>query len=82
MYDDPWISYFLYYIKKNKILSLQKHIKKKEGDKIPLIYKTHTIASGLIELYGKNLSEAVKKRDETTRESLKYMIEKTKNLSF
>ena len=82
LYDDPWISYFLHYIKKNKILSLQKHIKKKEGDKIPLIYKTHTIASGLIELYGKNLSEAVKKRDEITRESLKYMIEKTKNLSF
>ena len=54
---------FCTYIKKNKILSLQKHIKKKEGDKIPLIYKTHTIASGLIELYGKNLSEAVKKRD-------------------
>ena len=82
LYDDPWISYFLHYIKKNKILSLQKHIKKKDGDKIPLIYKTHTIASGLIELYGKNLSEAVKKRDEITRESLKYMIEKTKNLSF
>ena len=82
LYDDPWISYFLYNIKKNKILSLQEHLKKKDDGKIPLIYKTHTISSGLIELYGKNLNEAVKKRDEITRESLRYMIEKTKNLSF
>ena len=82
LYDDPWISYFLYNIKKNKILSLQEHLKKKDDEKIPLIYKTHTISSGLIELYGKNLNEAVKKRDQITKESLKYMIEKTKNLSF
>ena len=82
LYDDPWISYFLHYIKKNKILSLQEYLKKKEDGKISLIYKTHTIASGLIELYGKNLNEAVKKRDEITKESIRYMIEKTKNLSF
>ena len=82
LYDDPWISYFLYHIKKNKILSLQEHLKKKDDGKISLIYKTHTISSGLIELYGKNLNEAVKKRDQITKESLKYMIEKTKNLSF
>ena len=80
--DDLWISYFLYHIKKNKILSLQEYLKKSSDGKISLIYKTHTIASGLIELYGKNLDEAVKKRDEITRESLKYMIEKTKNLNF
>ena len=80
--DDFWISYFLYYIKKNKILSLQEYLKKKNDGKIELIYKTHTRASGLIELYGNNLKEAVKKRDEITRESLKYMAEKTKNLSF
>ena len=82
LYDDPWISYFLYYIKKNKILSLQEHLKKNDDGKISLIYKTHTISSGLIELYGENLDVAVKKRDKITRESLKYMIEKTKNLSF
>ena len=82
LYDDPWISYFLYNIKKNKILSLQEHLKKRDDGKISLIYKTHTISSGLIELYGKNLNEAVKKRDQITKESLKYMIEKTKNLSF
>ena len=82
MCDDLWISYFLHNIKKNKILSLQEYLRKKEDGKISLIYKTHTIASGLIELYGKNLNEAVKKRDEITRESLRYMLEKTKNLSF
>jgi len=82
LYDDPWISYFLYHIKKNKILSLQEHLKKSGDGKISLIYKTHTISSGLIELYGKNLNEAVKKRDKITRESLRYMIAKTKNLSF
>ena len=80
--DDLWISYFLYYIKKNKILSLQEYLKKGNDEKISLIYKTHTIAAGLIDLYGKNLKEAVKKRDKVTRDSLKYMIEKTKNLSF
>ena len=63
-------------------MSLQEYLKKGNDGKIPLIYKTHSIASGLIELYGKNLNEAVKKRDKITRASLKYMIEKTKNLSF
>ena len=55
--------------------------KTKEG-KVSLIYKTHTVASGLVETYGKNLIEAVKKRDQIAFESLKYMNEKTKNLSF
>ena len=32
--------------------------------------------------YGKNLIEAVKKRDQIAFESLKYMNEKTKGLSF
>tara|TARA_B100000029_G_C17534276_1_gene944296 strand:- start:1012 stop:1743 length:732 start_codon:yes stop_codon:yes gene_type:complete len=80
--DDLWISYFLHYIKKNKILSLQEYIKKKNNEKISLIYKTHTKASGLIELYGENLKEAVQKRDEIMRKSFKYMVEKSKNLSF
>jgi len=65
--DDLWISYFLYFFKKNKILSLQEHIKKKAGIKLPLIYKIHNEESGLISTYGKNLTEA---------------IEKTKGLSF
>ena len=29
LYDDLWISYFLYFFRKNKILSLQEHLKKK-----------------------------------------------------
>ena len=76
--DDLWISYFLYYIKKNKILSLQEHIKKRDDGKITLIYKTHTKAAGLIELYGSNLKEAIKRRDEIARESLRYVVEKLK----
>ena len=82
LYDDLWISYFLYFFRKNKILSLQEHLKKNEGNKRSLIYKTHIIASGLVSTYGKNLIEAVNKRDQIAFESLKYMNEKTKGLSF
>ena len=49
---------------------------------MPLIYKKHIVASGLVETYGKNLIEAVKKRDQIAVESFKYMQEKTKGLSF
>ena len=62
LYDDLWISYFLYFFKKNKILSLQEHLKKNNDGKPSLIYKTHIIASGLISTYGKDLIEAVKKK--------------------
>lgn len=82
LYDDLWISYFLYFFRKNKILSLQEHLKKNDDNKRSLIYKTHIIASGLVSTYGKNLIEAVKKRDQIAFESLKYMSEKTKGLSF
>ena len=82
MYDDLWISYFLYFFKKNKILSLQEHLRKNDDNKRSLIYKTHIVASGLVSTYGKNLIEAVKKRDQIAFESLKYMSEKTKGLSF
>ena len=82
LYDDLWISFFLYFFKKNKILSLREHLKKDKEGKLLLIYKTHTAATGLISTYGKNLIEAVKKRDQIAFESLKYMSEKTKGLSF
>ena len=82
LYDDLWISYFLYFFKKNKILSLQEHLKIDSKGKRSLIYKTHIVASGLISTYGKSLIEAVKKRDQIAFESFKYMQEKTKNLSF
>ena len=82
LYDDLWISYFLYFFKKNKILSLQDHLKKNSENKRSLIYKTHTIASGLVSTYGENLVNAIKKRDEIAFQSFKYMNEKTKGLSF
>ena len=82
LYDDLWISYFLYFFKKNKILSLQEYLKKDNNGKPTLIYKTHIVASGLISTYGKNLIEAVRKRDQIALESFKYMQEKTKGLNF
>ena len=80
--DDLWISYFLYFFKKNKIFSLQKHLEKDITGKPSLIYTQRIITSGLIQTYGKNLIEAVNKRDEISVESFKYMKEKTKNLNF
>ena len=82
LYDDLWISYFLYYYKKNKILSLQKHLKKGSDNKPALIYKKHIVASGLVETYGENINESIKKRDKIAIESFRYMKEKTRGLSF
>ena len=82
LYDDLWISYFLYFYKNNKILSLREHLKKNNEGKTFLIYKKHIIASGLVETYGKNLIEAVRKRDKIAVESFKYIQEKSKGLSF
>ena len=82
LYDDLWISYFLYYYKKNKIFSLQEHLKKGNDGMPILIYKKHIVASGLVETYGENINESIKKRDKIAIESFKYMMEKTKNLNF
>ena len=82
LHDDLWISYFLYFFKKNKILSLQEYLKKDSDGKPFLIYKKDIVTSGLIETYGKNLIDAVRKRDQIAVESFKYMQEKTKGLSF
>ncbi len=82
LYDDLWISYFLNFFKKNKILSLQEHLKKNDDGKPSLIYKIHIATSGLVSTYGKDIIEAVKKRDQIAFESFKYMQEKTKDLSF
>ena len=82
LYDDLWISYFLYFFKRNKVLSLREHLKKNKDGKPSLIYKKHIIASGLVETYAKNLVEAVRKRDKIAIESFKYMQNKTKDLSF
>ena len=72
----------MYFIKKNKILSLQEHLKKEKDVKTPLIYSQRIITSGLIETYGKTLNEAVKKRNEISVKSFNYMKEKTKDLNF
>ena len=82
LYDDLWISYFLYFFRKNKILSLQDYLKKNNDGTSSLIYKKHIVASGLVETYGKNLIEAVRKRDQIAVESFKYIQKKTKGLSF
>ena len=82
LYDDLWISYFLYFFKKSKILSLRDHLEKGKDGKPSLIYKSHSTDNGLISMYGKNLNESVMKRDKIAIESLKYMIEKTKGLNF
>jgi len=82
LYDDLWISYFLFFFKKNKILSLQEYLKKNADGKPSLIYKIHIVTSGLVSTYGKDIIEAVKKRDQIAFESFKYMREKTKDLSF
>jgi len=79
--DDLWISYFLYFFKKNKILSLQGHLKKDNEGKQSLIYKKHIVTPGLVSAYGKNLIEAVRKRDQIAVESFKYMKEKAKGLN-
>ena len=46
----------------------------------PVIYKTHIIASGLVSTYGKNLIEAVRKRDQIAVESFNYMQKKSQRL--
>ena len=82
LYDDLWISFFLYFFRKNKILSLQEHLKKDNQGNRSLIYKTHIVTSGLATIYDKNIIEAVKKRDKIAFESFKYMQKKVKDLNF
>ena len=61
---------------------MREHLKKSNDGKLSLIYKKHIVAPGLIETYGKNLIEAVSKRDQLAVESFKYIQKKTKGLSF
>ncbi len=82
IHDDLWTSFFLFYVKKIKILSLQSHLKKNESGKFSLIYKKHSHDYGLISSYGKNINDAVKKRDEIALKSLQYMFNKIDNIKF
>lgn len=82
IHDDLWTSFFLFYVKKVKILSLQSHLKKNESGKFSLIYKKHIHEDGLISSYGKNINEAVRKRDQIALKSLEYMFGKINHTKF
>jgi len=73
---------FSFFLKKNKIYSLQNHLKKTNDGKSSLIYTKNLSDSGLIETYGKNVTEAFNKRNQISVESFRYIKEKMKNLSF
>ena len=73
---------FYIFLEKIKYCLYKSILKKIAVVKKNLIYKTHIVASGLISTYGKNVIEAVKKRDQIAFESFKYMQEKTKGLKF
>ena len=82
IHDDLWTSFFLFYVKKVKILSLQSHLKKNESGKFSLIYKKHNHDHGLIKSYGENINKAVRKRDEIALKSIEYMFGKIKDMKF
>ena len=82
IHDDLWTSFFLFYVKKVKILSLQPHLSKNTNNEISPIYKKHSHYSGLIESYGKNINEAIRNRDQTAMESLEYMFSKISQIKF
>jgi len=82
IHDDLWTSFFLFYVKKVKILSLQSHLRKNEDGKFSLIYKKHSHEDGLISSYGKNINEAIKQRDLIALKSLDYMFDKISKIKF
>ena len=82
IHDDLWISFYLFYVKKVKILSLQSYLKKTKDGQKQLIYTTHNKDGGLISSYSSNINEAIRKRDKIALKSLEYMSEKIKNIKF
>ena len=82
IHDDLWTSFFLFYVKKVKILSLQSHLKKAVNNETSLIYKKHSQDNGLIESYGKNINEAVRNRDQIAMKNLEYMFSKISQIKF
>ena len=82
IHDDLWISFFLFYVKKIKILSLQSHLRKKSENDKSLIYKKHSKDLGLIESYGKNINDAIRKRDEIAFKNMNYMFDKISKIKF
>ena len=82
IHDDLWISYYLFFIKRIKVLSLQKYLKMNEDGKRKTIYEIHNSQSTLISNYGSNIIQAVQERDKRAVNSIKYIQEKTKGLKF
>ena len=82
IHDDLWTSFFLFYVKKIKIFSLQPHLKKTVNNEILPIYKKYIQDNGLIESYGKNINEAVRNRDQIAVKSLEYMFNKISKIKF
>lgn len=82
IHDDLWISFFLFFVKKVKILSLQSQLKKNLKGESLLIYKKHIEDDGLITSYGKNINDAIKNRDLTAVASINYMLSMTKKIKF
>ena len=76
IHDDLWTSFFLFFVKKVKILSLQSQLKINKNNQRRLIYTKHSQDNGLIESYGKNINEAVRNRDKIALKSLEYMHSK------
>ena len=58
------------------------HLKKDQAGKFSLIYKKHSHEEGLISSYGKNINDAVRKRDEIALKSLEYMFDKINSIKF
>jgi len=82
IHDDLWVSFFLFFIKKVKILSLQSYLTKTSENRFSTIYKKHDNSDGLISSYGKNINEAIYNRDKIAIKSLDYMFKKTKDVKF
>ena len=82
IHDDLWTSFFLFFVKKVKILSLQSQLKINKNNQRPLIYTKHSQDNGLIESYGKNINEAVRNRDQIAMKSLEYMFSKIRQIKF
>ena len=82
IHDDLWTSFFLFFVKKIKILSLQSQLKKDKNNKRLLIYKKHIEDNGLISSYGNDINEAVRNRDKIAIECLEYMQSKINQLKY
>ena len=59
-----------------------KRFKFKNQNNKSLIYKKHSKDLGLIESYGKNINDAIRKRDEIAFKNMNYMFDKISKIKF